>query len=84
MTVWEIFSLGDIPFPSDSWNEDYMEKIEAGIREAQPQLALPEVYVNIILGLVLQNYHCGLGSRSRIIISHITATRESLNAAKTA
>jgi hypothetical protein len=46
MTVWEIFTLGDIPFPSDSWDGDFLAKIEAGIRERKPEFALPEMQVD--------------------------------------
>jgi hypothetical protein len=46
MTLWEIFTLGNIPFPSESWDGDFLAKIEAGIRETKPQLALPEMQVS--------------------------------------
>jgi hypothetical protein len=43
MTLYEIFTLGDIPFPNDSWDDHFMARIEAGMRMNKPNHAFPEM-----------------------------------------
>jgi hypothetical protein len=43
MTLYEIFTLGDTPFPNDAWDDDFMARIEAGLRMNEPIYAFPEM-----------------------------------------
>jgi len=43
VTFWEIFSLGDIPYPQMSWNNDFMEYLAGGSVLPCPKLCPPEV-----------------------------------------
>jgi hypothetical protein len=43
MTLSEIFTLGDTPFPNDSWDNDFMVRIEEGMRMNKPKHAFPEM-----------------------------------------
>jgi hypothetical protein len=43
MTLYEIFTLGDVPFPNDSWDGDFMARIEEGTRMNKPKHALQEM-----------------------------------------
>jgi hypothetical protein len=45
MTLWEIFTLGDIPFPNDSWDKEFIARISAGMRMSRPKYAMPETHV---------------------------------------
>ena len=39
VTIWEIFSLGDTPFPGLSWNLEFCEELVSGLRNKKPPLA---------------------------------------------
>jgi len=32
ITLWEIFSLGEVPYPGQSWNVDFVSHLENGLR----------------------------------------------------
>jgi serine/threonine protein kinase len=39
VTVWEIFSLGEVPYPGYSWTMDFVEELERGLRMSRPKYA---------------------------------------------
>ncbi|CAL8068919.1 unnamed protein product [Orchesella dallaii] len=39
MTLWEIFSLGDLPYPGLSWTLDFVELLDSGMRLTKPKNA---------------------------------------------
>lgn len=41
VTLWEIFSLGNSPYPGLSWTFDFLEKLIGGC-VSQPHLTLPK------------------------------------------
>lgn len=43
VTLWEIFSLGDIPYPGLSWDIDFVKELERGLRMTSPKYASPEM-----------------------------------------
>jgi FMS-like tyrosine kinase 4 len=43
ITLWEIFTLGDIPYPGLSWSPDFPEMLEAGMRPKKPDRASDEM-----------------------------------------
>jgi serine/threonine protein kinase len=36
ITLWEMFSLGEIPFPGLSWTEEFVRKLRQGNRPTKP------------------------------------------------
>ncbi len=36
VTVWEIFSMGDVPYPGMVWSPDFVTQIESGVRMCCP------------------------------------------------
>jgi serine/threonine protein kinase len=44
ITVWEIFSLGDIPYPGLSWNLEFVGELERGLRMNKPKYATSHMY----------------------------------------
>jgi len=39
ITLWEIFSLAEVPYPGLTWTIDFVEKLEQGIRPTRPKHA---------------------------------------------
>jgi len=39
VTLWEILSLGDVPFQGFSYSDDFIKRLEEGYRPAKPQLS---------------------------------------------
>jgi len=39
VTIWEIFTLGNIPFPNESWDKQFVERIKDGVRMGKPKYA---------------------------------------------
>ncbi|CAL8145231.1 unnamed protein product [Orchesella dallaii] len=48
VTVWEIFSLGDIPYPSHTWNWNFVAELERGMRMKRPEIASSEIYSKML------------------------------------
>jgi serine/threonine protein kinase len=44
VTLWEIFSLGDIPYPGSNWGTDFVQQLQEGLRMTSPIHATPEMY----------------------------------------
>jgi FMS-like tyrosine kinase 1 len=44
VTIWEIFSLAELPFPGLSWNVDFVKELEKGLRMKEPKYSSKEVY----------------------------------------
>jgi len=36
VTIWEIFSLAEVPYPGYSWNVGFMDLLAEGLRMNQP------------------------------------------------
>lgn len=34
--MWEVFTLGDLPFPEMSWSESFVHALQAGMRLSKP------------------------------------------------
>lgn len=44
VTTWEIFSLGEVPFPGFSWTVDFIEQVrDDGLRMKRPHNAPNDV-----------------------------------------
>lgn len=43
VTLWEIFSMGDVPYPGLAWTMDFVGILENGLRMKQPHYATPEL-----------------------------------------
>ncbi len=39
ITLWEIFTLGDLPFPGLAWDVEFVDKLERGLRMNRPKYA---------------------------------------------
>lgn len=46
VTVWEIFTLGDIPYGGYSFGNQFVSELEAGLRLTEPDLAPDAMYEN--------------------------------------
>ncbi|CAL8128745.1 unnamed protein product [Orchesella dallaii] len=44
VTMWEIFSLGDKPYPGLSWNLDFVGELQRGLRLQRPTYSTEEIY----------------------------------------
>ncbi|CAL8122200.1 unnamed protein product [Orchesella dallaii] len=44
ITLWEIWSLGDIPYPGRSWDPDFVLELENGLRNTKPSGASCDIY----------------------------------------
>ncbi|CAG7716618.1 unnamed protein product [Allacma fusca] len=44
VTIWEIFSLGEMPYSDLIWTPDLVDKTQAGLRLSKPDRAPPEVF----------------------------------------
>jgi len=43
VTLWEIFSLGDLPFPERTWDRDFALSLKRGERLEKPKYASNEM-----------------------------------------
>jgi len=43
VTLWEIYSLGGVPFPGLGWTADFVEKLYEGLRMSKPSYASTEL-----------------------------------------
>jgi len=43
VTLWEIFSLGAVPYPGLSWSMDFVDKLVQGLRLSKPPYATNEM-----------------------------------------
>jgi len=43
ITLWEIWSFGDIPYSGRSWDVNFVGELENGLRNAKPALAPDEM-----------------------------------------
>ncbi|OXA51590.1 Vascular endothelial growth factor receptor 2 [Folsomia candida] len=48
VTLWEIFSLGDTPFPSETWDKDFLHRITSGMRMGRPKFATFDIYSQMV------------------------------------
>jgi len=39
VTMWEIFSLGQTPFPGYTWSQDFLKLLSDGLRPVAPEHA---------------------------------------------
>jgi len=46
VTMWEIFSYGETPYPGYTWNTDFVDILRAGLRLTKPAACPEELYVN--------------------------------------
>jgi len=44
VTLWEIFTLGDVPFPNETWDEEFIGRISSGMRMGKPKHGNLEMY----------------------------------------
>jgi serine/threonine protein kinase len=43
VTLWEIFTLADIPFPSETWDKDFLMRLSSGMRMGRPKYCTLEM-----------------------------------------
>lgn len=49
VTLWEIYSLGGVPYPGESWQEDFLAKLERGaLRLEEPPYSPPNMYFTML------------------------------------
>ncbi|OXA52829.1 Vascular endothelial growth factor receptor 3 [Folsomia candida] len=48
ITLFEVFSLGEIPYPGTNWTEDFVRKLRQGNRPPKPDLADDAIYNMLI------------------------------------
>ncbi|CAL8146760.1 unnamed protein product [Orchesella dallaii] len=48
VTVWEIFSLGDLPYPGMTWACSFVEQLENGMRMKRPEMATYEIHSKMV------------------------------------
>jgi hypothetical protein len=41
VTLWEIYTFGNVPFPSESWDTNFVSRIESGMRMSKPKHCSP-------------------------------------------
>jgi FMS-like tyrosine kinase 1 len=41
--LWELFSLGDVPYPGLSWDIEFLSRLEDGMRMNKPKYANDEM-----------------------------------------
>jgi len=51
VTMWEIFSLGAVPYPSQTWDDMFVEALRAGVRLKKPQRCSDKMY-EILINIV--------------------------------
>ncbi|XP_035713628.1 macrophage colony-stimulating factor 1 receptor 1-like isoform X2 [Folsomia candida] len=44
VTLWEVFSLGSVPYSGLGWNVAFVDKLYEGLRLQRPALASPEIF----------------------------------------
>jgi len=45
VTLWEMFSLGDVPYPGLHWNINFVDQLRNGLRMTKPNFATSNLYV---------------------------------------
>ena len=53
VTLWEIFTLGDIPFPNENWDKDFVKRIASGMRMGRPKYCTLDMYVIFLLRQII-------------------------------
>ncbi|CAL8147213.1 unnamed protein product [Orchesella dallaii] len=48
VTVWEIFSFGDVPYPGQQWDSDFVKALEGGLRMKKPKIAPAKIYSTMV------------------------------------
>ncbi|CAG7828347.1 unnamed protein product [Allacma fusca] len=48
VTLWEIFSLGAVPYPGYNWDQDFLKKLESGLRVDKPEFATSQIYTAML------------------------------------
>jgi len=43
VTLWEIFSLGCVPYPGRNWSVDFVDELAKGLRMSTPEFANPSM-----------------------------------------
>jgi len=43
VTAWEIFALGETPYPNYTWDNDFVEYLRSGMRLPMPNHATDEM-----------------------------------------
>lgn len=43
VVIWEIFSLGDTPFPNETWDREFIARLSSGMRMGKPKFATLEM-----------------------------------------
>ncbi|CAG7838415.1 unnamed protein product [Allacma fusca] len=49
VTIWEIYSLGQVPFPAMNWDVDFVQSLQDGLRMPCPDMAPNELYTTIMM-----------------------------------
>ncbi|CAG7731176.1 unnamed protein product [Allacma fusca] len=44
VTLWEIFTLGDVPYPGLSWTIDFPDRLQHGLQNVKPKYATSDIY----------------------------------------
>ncbi|CAL8147586.1 unnamed protein product [Orchesella dallaii] len=48
VTLFEIFTLGDIPFPNEDWDKQFLMRLASGMRMGRPKYSTQEIYSKIV------------------------------------
>lgn len=43
VTLFEIFTLGDVPFANEQWNNEFVRRLEEGVRMGRPAYSTQEM-----------------------------------------
>jgi len=43
VTIWEIYSMGDLPYPGLSWDITFVQQLDRGLRMPAPKYAHQEL-----------------------------------------
>jgi serine/threonine protein kinase len=49
VVMWEVFSLGQVPYPTIDLNKNFVNQLENGVRLHKPQYASEKLYVLLLL-----------------------------------
>ncbi|ODN06115.1 Macrophage colony-stimulating factor 1 receptor [Orchesella cincta] len=48
VTLFEIYTLGDIPFPNEDWDKQFLMRLASGMRMGRPTFSTQEIYSKIV------------------------------------